>query len=89
VAPKLHLSNQDTEALTYARRALANGARSATASYHLGMIQLALGDRDAAAVALTHALDINPWFSLTDAPTARRALASLPSPATIAPVRSR
>jgi len=42
----LHLSNRDTEALAYARRANTTGARSAIYAYHLGMIELALGDRE-------------------------------------------
>jgi tetratricopeptide (TPR) repeat protein len=73
----LHLSNRDTEALTYARRAYESGATSATYAYHLGMIELTLGDRAAATVHLTRALQINPQFSPLDAPSARSALASL------------
>jgi tetratricopeptide (TPR) repeat protein len=75
----LHLSHQDSEAITYARRALATGARSATYHYHLGLIELALGDRAAAATDLAEALTINPNFSPLDAPAARRALAELRS----------
>ena len=87
----LHLSNQDTEALGYARRALATGARSAVYAYHLGMIELALGDRTGAVAGLRQALEINPWFSPTGAPEAHRALAALESaaPGGGAAVRSR
>lgn len=76
----LHLSGQDTEALGYAQRALAGGARSASYRYHLGMIQLALGDRTGATASLTEALAINPSFSPVDAPAARQALATLSTP---------
>jgi tetratricopeptide (TPR) repeat protein len=75
----LHLSHQDNEAITYARRALATGARSAAYRYHLGLIELTLGDRAAAATDLAEALAINPNFSPLDAPAARRALAELRS----------
>jgi tetratricopeptide (TPR) repeat protein len=75
----LHLSNQDSEALGYASRAFATGARSATYAYHLGMIELALGDRAAARTRLSLALQLNPRFSPLDAPLARTALAGLES----------
>jgi len=75
----LHLSNRDADALAYARRANATGTRSAVYAYHLGMIELALGDRAAARDHLTTALQINPHFSPLDAPAARQALATLRS----------
>jgi tetratricopeptide (TPR) repeat protein len=74
----LHAAGRDAEALPYARRAAAGGARPAEYAYHLGMIHLALGDRAAARTSLAQALTINPHFSPLDAPTARRALAALP-----------
>ncbi len=73
----LHLSNRDTEAIAYARRAFDSGASSATYAYHLGMVELALGDRSAAREHLTRALQFNPNFSPVDAPSARAALATL------------
>jgi tetratricopeptide (TPR) repeat protein len=73
----LHVSNRDAEALTYARRAYDSGARSASYAYHLGMIELAVGDRSAAREHLSRALEINPTFSPVDAPSARAALDSL------------
>lgn len=73
----LHLSHRDSEAIEYARRAVGTGARSAGYAYHLGMIELALGNRAAAADQLDQALRINPTFSPMDAPAARRALAEL------------
>lgn len=75
----LHLSGRDAEALGYARRAHTTGARSAAYAYHLGMIELALGDRNNARVHLSQALALNPSFSPIDAPAARRALTSLGS----------
>jgi len=73
----LHRSNQDAQALGYARRAHATGARSARYAYHLAMVELALGDRAAARVHLEQALRLNPYFSVVDAPVARRTLAGL------------
>jgi tetratricopeptide (TPR) repeat protein len=73
----LHLSQRDSEALTIAQTARATGARSATYSYHLGMIELALGDRASARTHLNEALAINPYFSPTLAPAARQTLAGL------------
>jgi tetratricopeptide (TPR) repeat protein len=73
----LHLSNQDSEALDYARRAFGTGARNAGYAYHLGMIELALGDRAGARTHLGLALAINPQFSPIDGPLARTALSGL------------
>jgi len=73
----LHLNGRDAEALPYAQRAFDTGAQSAPYAYHLGIIQLALGDRAGARANLTRALEISPQFSPLDAPRARTALASL------------
>ncbi|WP_344120428.1 tetratricopeptide repeat protein, partial [Planosporangium flavigriseum] len=73
----LHRAGQDTEASAYAKRVAATGARAAGYAYHLGMIELALGQRDEARASLTRALQTNPHFSPIDAPTARKALADL------------
>jgi tetratricopeptide (TPR) repeat protein len=81
LAWSLHSAGRDTEALPYAERAVAGGARPAVYAYHLGMIRLGLGQTDAARAEFARALDTNPYFSPVDAPTARRALAGLPSPA--------
>lgn len=72
----LHRAGRSAEALPLARAAAALGARSALYAYHLGMIELALGDRAAARRDLARALDLNPHFSPVDAPAAARALAS-------------
>ena len=69
----LHLNGRDAEALPYAQRAFDTGAQSAPYAYHLGIIQLALGDRAGARANLTRALEISPQFSPLDAPRARTA----------------
>ena len=75
----LHLTGRDADARTTIDRALGTGARSATYHFHAGMIALALGDRPAARSHLMTALDINPTFSLLDAPAAGQALTTLES----------
>jgi tetratricopeptide (TPR) repeat protein len=73
----LHMAGKDAEALPYARRVAATGARAAGYAYHLGMIELALGQRDEARADLARAVRTNPSFSPADAPVARKALADL------------
>jgi tetratricopeptide (TPR) repeat protein len=73
----LHLAGRDREALTYARLANAPGAHDAARAYHLGMIELALGDRDGARRDLARAVAYNPHFSPVDGPLAVRALHGL------------
>jgi tetratricopeptide (TPR) repeat protein len=73
----LYLNGRHAEALGYARRAYDTGAQSATYAYHLGMIELALGDRSSAQEQLNRALRINPEFNPLHAPRARAALADL------------
>jgi Flp pilus assembly protein TadD len=77
LAWSLHAAGRDTEALGYAKRAVAGGAHPAGYAYHLGIIYLALGRTDAARTEFARALATNPAFSPTDGPTARRALAAL------------
>ncbi|MEO8475585.1 MAG: tetratricopeptide repeat protein [Actinomycetota bacterium] len=60
----LHANGNDTEAATYADRALALGTRNALFVYHAGMIRLGLGDRAGARELLAEALRINPRFSI-------------------------
>lgn len=76
----LHQAGRPAEALPYARAATALGARSALYAYHLGMIELALGDRAAARRDLARALRLNPHFSPLDAPAAARALTTVGAP---------
>ncbi|MEU5307246.1 tetratricopeptide repeat protein [Streptomyces sp. NPDC021562] len=70
----LHVNGHDEEALPYARQATATGYRNASFSYHLGMIELADGERAAGRAALTKALALNPGFSPLGARAARKAL---------------
>jgi hypothetical protein len=57
----------------------ATGARAAGySSYHLGMIELTLGQRDQARADLTRALQTNPAFSPADGPAATQALTVSP-----------
>jgi tetratricopeptide (TPR) repeat protein len=73
----LHLAGRDGDALPLAQRAAATGARSASYAYHLGAIELALGQRDAARADLGRAIATNPHFSPLDAPQAQRLLAGV------------
>lgn len=73
----LHLNGRDAEARAYALRAGSLGARNAEYAYHLGMIELSLGNSAAAKDHLSRALDINPHFSPVEAPLAARTLAEL------------
>jgi tetratricopeptide (TPR) repeat protein len=73
----LHANGRDAEALPHAREALRLGTRSAPLHYHLGMIEAALGQADAARRSLATALAINPYFSIRDAKQARDTLAKL------------
>ena len=77
VAWTLHLTGRDAQARTYAQRAATLGARNATYAYHFGVIERALGNRDAARQHLSRAMAINPYFSPVDAPLAARALTEL------------
>jgi tetratricopeptide (TPR) repeat protein len=76
----LHRAGQDKEALTYAVKANQLGWHNATFVYHLGMIELALGRRDAARGHLSTALRTNPHFDRVQAPKATAALNSLGGP---------
>ena len=73
----LHRAGKDAEALPLAQKVTATGARSAVYAYHLGAIELALGQRDQATADLTRAMRTNPHFSPLDAPAARQALTDL------------
>jgi tetratricopeptide (TPR) repeat protein len=73
----LHVNGRDREALEQARQAARTGYRNALFLYHRGMIERALGQRDAARRSLAAALRLNPYFSPLLAPRARAALAGL------------
>jgi tetratricopeptide (TPR) repeat protein len=73
----LHANGRSQEARELAAQAQRLGTRSALFAYHRGMIELAVGDREAARASLTSALEIDPHFSVLHAPRARAALAGL------------
>jgi pentatricopeptide repeat protein len=73
----LHVNGRDAEALPHAEAALRLGTRSASFHFHKGMIEAGLGLDDRARTSLQAALDINPHFSLLQAPAARAELARL------------
>lgn len=73
----LHVAGDDRAALGYSRQALRLGTRNALFHFHKGMIELALGQREAARNDLAAAMAINPHFSTLWASTAAKALARL------------
>jgi tetratricopeptide (TPR) repeat protein len=73
----LHQNGDDRQAARYSRFALHLGTQSAPFNFHAGMIQLALGNRDAARTFLARALAINPHFSILYAHEAAATLAKL------------
>ncbi|MDQ6873855.1 MAG: tetratricopeptide repeat protein [Actinomycetota bacterium] len=73
----LHRAGRDAEALSYAQQANRLGWRNAVFRYHLAMIELGLGRRDAARRDLAQAVHFNPYFSPLQAPVARKSLVSL------------
>jgi tetratricopeptide (TPR) repeat protein len=73
----LHAAGHDTEALPYARRAVAMSPRNASFAFHLAMVSLSAGDRAGARAQFERVRDLNPHFSPADGPTAARALSAL------------
>lgn len=73
----LHKAGRSAEALPVARKAVRLGTRIPALWWHLGEVEAAAGDRDAARRAVQRALDLNPAFSPLHAPQAQRLLASL------------
>lgn len=68
------------EALAAERKAMAEGMRNALFSFHLGMIEKALGQGEAARKDLSTAMAINPYFSPLFSPVAKDALTQLGGP---------
>lgn len=66
-----------SEAQAAMEKALRLGSQDASLFFHAGMIAQGLEDADAAKKYLRRALEINPYFSLRDAETARVTLAKL------------
>jgi tetratricopeptide (TPR) repeat protein len=73
----LHEAGSDAQALSYARRASALGARNAGYLFHLGMIESSLDRKGDARRDLRAALALNPHFSPRYAPLAAATLARL------------
>lgn len=73
----LHAAGRDREALPLAQAALRNGYHSASFRYHLGVIEMSVGDRAAARTDLQTALTLNPNWNPLQAPKARALLAGL------------
>ena len=73
----LHQAGSDRQALSYARRANALGARNAGYLFHLGMIERSLGKAGDGRRDLRAALALNPHFSPRYAPIAEAALSRL------------
>jgi tetratricopeptide (TPR) repeat protein len=69
------------EAQALMRQAMAHGTQDARLYYHAGMIEQALGNKQAARQWLETAMSINPHFSILDAPLLQQALESLQSTA--------
>jgi len=70
----LHVDGRDAEALEWSTKARSLGTHAALFAHHAGMIELSLGDMDAARRDLGAALALNPRFSPLGAPLARQAL---------------
>lgn len=77
VAWALHASGRSAEALPLARAAVRTGLPLPVLHYHLGVVEAAVGERDAARTSLQRALALNPVFSPMHAPRARQLLAEL------------
>jgi len=73
----LHAAGRDREALPLARAAVRTGLHSASLSYHLGVVEEAVGHVPAARKALSRALGLNPTWNPLQAPKARTLLDSL------------
>lgn len=80
VAWALYANGRYAEAAGFERRALALGTPNALFLFHAAMIQRALGHADAARRLLTETRDVNPFFSIRYAGTARTLLGRLESP---------
>lgn len=70
----LHLAGDNKAAIQYARDAVALGSVNARYRYHLGAIEAALGQNEAARRDLAKSLSANPRFAPLDAPAAQALL---------------
>ena len=76
----LFANGRDVEALASVEKATSTGMRNAMFSFHQGMIENSLGQRDAARTDLIAALVINPYFSPRLVPIAHATLTTLGGP---------
>lgn len=77
LAWSLHAAGRDKDALPYAEYAAATGYRNASFLYHRGMIELALGRTETGRQTLVSALQLDPYFSPTQAKIARDTVVKL------------
>ncbi|MFF2726337.1 tetratricopeptide repeat protein [Streptomyces sp. NPDC058008] len=87
LAWSLHRAGRSEEGVQYADRAVETGVRNASYTYHLGVIESALGEDGPARGHLEEALRTNPDFSPLAAPLAREALDGLGDPASGGPAQ--
>ena len=73
----LYANGRYREAAAASEHALRLGTRNALFLFHAGMINLRLGNRDAAERVLRDAFEVNPWFSVRWAPVLRSELSRL------------
>jgi tetratricopeptide (TPR) repeat protein len=75
----LYKAGKSDEALRYSLEALRLGTQDSLLLFHAGMIHKAAGDHEAARNYLSHALELNPSFSVLFAAEARTTLEKLQS----------
>jgi tetratricopeptide (TPR) repeat protein len=75
----LYKTGDAADARQYIQEALRLGTKDALIIFHAGMIESALGHRDAAFAHLQQALAINPHFSILYAPEAQTEITRLKS----------
>lgn len=73
----LYKQGKFSEAAETMDLALQTGFQEAELLFHAGMIQIRMGDRDRAKELLQQSLDLNPYFSVSDAEEARRIVSEL------------
>jgi tetratricopeptide (TPR) repeat protein len=73
----LYKTGNAAEAQKYSQESLHLGTRDSLLLFHAGMIESALGNRDAAIAYLQQALTINPHFSILGVPQAQTELTRL------------
>ena len=77
VAWTLYKADRAADALPYVEQALSLGTMDSSVHFHAGLVHNALGNSTQAREHLAAALEMNPHFSLINAPIAERTLAEL------------